>query len=102
MEKRGISTGFAFLSREAGFGILTSLIEYNESNTYGRTYFVGLLNTLIVSFTGIIFATVFGFIMGIARLSNNWLISKSTKNYRTICVGGYKQKTQLMRGLISI
>ena len=81
MEKRGISTGFAFLSREAGFGILTSLIEYNESNTYGRTYFVGLLNTLIVSFTGVIFATVFGFIMGIARLSNNWLISRMAAVY---------------------
>ncbi len=76
MEKRGISTGFAFLHREAGFGILLTLIEYDETWSYGRTYFVGLLNTLLVSFVGIILATILGFIIGIARLSSNWLISR--------------------------
>mgnify|MGYP001043551323 CR=1 FL=1 len=76
MSKSGISTGFAFLGREAGFGILMSLIEYDETHTYGRTFFVGLLNTAIVAFCGIILATILGFIIGIARLSNNWLISK--------------------------
>ncbi len=81
MEARGISTGFAFLGEAAGFGIGMSLIEYTEANTYGRTFWVGLLNTLLVSFLGIIFATVLGFIMGIARLSHNWLIAKIAMLY---------------------
>ena len=81
MESRGISTGFAFLSEPAGFGILQSLIEFDESHTYGRTFFVGLLNTLLVSGLGIFFATLVGFIMGVARLSNNWLISKIATVY---------------------
>ena len=81
MEKRGISTGFAFLNREAGFGILVSLIDYDETWSYGRTYFVGLINTLTVSSVGIILATVLGFIIGIARLSNNWLISRIATVY---------------------
>ncbi len=81
MERRGISTGFGFMNQEAGFGILMSLIDYNETDTYGRTFFVGLLNTLLVSFLGIIFATAVGFTLGIARLSRNWLISKIATVY---------------------
>jgi general L-amino acid transport system permease protein len=81
MEARGISTGFAFLDEAAGFGIGMSLIEYTEAHTYGRTFFVGLLNTLLVSFLGIFFATVLGFLMGIARLSHNWLIAKIAMLY---------------------
>lgn len=81
MAKRGITTGFKFLGNEAGFGILMSLIEYDESYSYGRTFIVGLLNTVLVSFLGIIFATIIGFIMGIARLSNNWLIAKIATVY---------------------
>jgi general L-amino acid transport system permease protein len=81
MAKSGISTGFAFLGREAGFGILMSLIEYDETHTYGRTFFVGLLNTALVAFCGIILATIIGFIIGIARLSNNWLIAKLATFY---------------------
>jgi general L-amino acid transport system permease protein len=81
MESRGISTGFAFLSEPAGFGILQSLIEFNESHTYGRTFFVGLLNTLLVSGLGIFCATILGFIMGIARLSQNWVIAKIAMLY---------------------
>ncbi len=81
MESRGISTGFAFLSEPAGFGILQSLIEFNESHTYDRTFFVGLLNTLLVSVLGIFCATIVGFIMGIARLSHNWLIAKLATVY---------------------
>jgi general L-amino acid transport system permease protein len=81
MEKRGISTGFAFLGREAGFGILMSLIEYDETHTYGRTFFVGLLNTAVIAACGIILATVIGFIIGISRLSNNWLIRKLATIY---------------------
>lgn len=81
MESRGISTGFAFLSEPSGFGILQSLIEFDESHTYGRTFFVGLLNTLLVSGLGIFFATILGFIMGIARLSSNWIIAKAATVY---------------------
>jgi general L-amino acid transport system permease protein len=76
LEQRGITTGFAFLSNEAGFGILQSLIPYSETDTYGHTFIVGLLNTVLVSVLGIIAATFLGFLIGIGRLSNNWLVSK--------------------------
>jgi len=81
MESRGITTGFAFLDSTAGFGILMSLIEYDETYTYGRTFIVGLLNTLLVSVLGIIAATILGFIVGVARLSHNWLIAKLATVY---------------------
>lgn len=81
METRGITTGFAFLNNTAGFGILMSLIEYDETFTYGRTFFVGLLNTLLVSGLGIVIATIIGFTMGVARLSPNWLIRKMATIY---------------------
>jgi general L-amino acid transport system permease protein len=76
LEQRGITTGFAFLDQKAGFGILQHLIPYSEASTYGRTFMVGLLNTLLVSFLGVVFATVLGFVVGVARLSPNWLIAK--------------------------
>ncbi len=81
LEKRGISTGFDFLFNEAGFGIIQTLIEYNEMSTYGSTFVVGLLNTLLVSTLGIVFATLLGFIIGIARLSHNWLVAKLAAAY---------------------
>jgi len=81
LEKRGISTGFEFLSTEAGFGIIQTLVEYNETSTYGRTFVVGLVNTILVSALGIIFATVLGFIIGVARLSHNWLVAKLAATY---------------------
>lgn len=81
MELRGISTGFGFLGTEAGFGILQSLIEYDETHTYGRTFLVGLLNTLLVSALGVFFATLLGFVMGVARLSPNWLIARIATAY---------------------
>ncbi|WP_372739390.1 amino acid ABC transporter permease [Neptunomonas sp.] len=76
LEQRGITTGFAFLNMEAGFGILQSLIPYTETDSYGRTFLVGLLNTVLVSILGIIAATILGFFLGVGRLSKNWLISK--------------------------
>lgn len=76
MESRGISTGFGFLDERAGFGIIMSLIPYDSTMTYGRTFLVGLLNTLLVSALGIIAATILGFLVGVARLSKNWLVSK--------------------------
>lgn len=81
LEQRGISTGFGFLNNEAGFGIVMSLIEFNESHTFGRTFLVGLLNTILVSVLGIILATIIGFLIGVARLSRNWLISKLAAVY---------------------
>ncbi|MBY4675416.1 amino acid ABC transporter permease [Marinobacterium arenosum] len=81
LEQRGITTGFSFLSETAGFGIPMSLIEYSEASSYGRTFVVGLLNTILVSVLGIIAATILGFIMGIARLSDNWLVAKLSSLY---------------------
>ncbi len=81
MASRGISTGFGFLNESAGFGIIMSLVEYNETMTYGRTFVVGIANTLLVSGLGIIFATLVGFIVGIARLSSNWLVAKVSLAY---------------------
>ncbi|WP_407551732.1 amino acid ABC transporter permease [Vibrio parahaemolyticus] len=75
LDARGIATGFGFLNQEAGFGIGLTLIEYNETYSYGRTFIVGLLNTALVSVLGIILATAIGFTMGVARLSTNWLVS---------------------------
>ncbi len=81
MERRGISSGFGFLENQAGFGIVQSLIEYTETHSYGRTFVVGLLNTLLVSGLGIVLATLLGFIIGIARLSTNWMISRIAAVY---------------------
>ncbi len=81
MEARGISTGFGFMGAQAGFGIIQSLIPYDETYSYGRTFLVGLLNTVLVAVLGIFFATILGFIVGIGRLSKNWLISRLATVY---------------------
>lgn len=81
LDARGIATGFDFLSQEAGFGIGLTLVEYDETFSYGRTFVVGLLNTALVSVLGIVLATVLGFSMGIARLSSNWLVSRCAAVY---------------------
>ncbi len=81
LEKRGISTGFGFLSQRSGFGIIQHLIAFDESYSFGRTFLVGLLNTLLVSGIGIVFATLIGVVVGVARLSNNWLIAKLATVY---------------------
>ncbi len=76
LETRGITTGFGFLTQTSGFDILLTLIPYDATYSFGRTFIVGLLNTLLVSFLGVFFATLLGFVLGVARLSNNWLVSK--------------------------
>jgi len=81
LERQGIASGFDFLNRTAGFSISMSLIPYEEAHTYGRAFVVGLLNTLLVSALGILLATIVGFIMGIARLSPNWLLAKIAAAY---------------------
>jgi general L-amino acid transport system permease protein len=78
---QGFESGFGFLWNTAGFGINQSLIDYNESDSYGRVFLVGVLNTLLVSALGVVFATVIGFVVGIARLSPNWLIARLAGGY---------------------
>jgi len=81
MDNRGIEFGYGFLSQESSFDVQFSLIEYDGSHSYARAYLVGLLNTLLVAFIGIIFATILGVIVGIARLSPNYLIERSAAFY---------------------
>jgi general L-amino acid transport system permease protein len=81
LHRQSIATGFSFLDREAAFGIGESLIPYSPADTYARAFVVGLLNTLYVSALGIMLATVLGTLIGIARLSSNWLIRKLAQVY---------------------
>ena len=81
MENRGIDFGYGFLSQESSFDVQFSLIEYDGSHSYFRAYLVGLLNTILVSVIGIVFATILGVIVGIARLSSNYLINKFAAFY---------------------
>ncbi|MDQ2137914.1 amino acid ABC transporter permease [Alcaligenaceae bacterium A4P071] len=78
---RNITTGFDFLGREAGFAIGESAISYGPADSYGRAVFVGILNTLRVAVLGIVLATIFGTLLGIARLSKNFLLNKVASVY---------------------
>ena len=81
LQAQRIASGFGFLSQTAGFGVSQSLIPYAETNTYTRVFFVGLLNTLLVAGIGIIFATIIGFVVGVGRLSPNWLVARIAGGY---------------------
>ncbi|MEM7444558.1 MAG: amino acid ABC transporter permease [Pseudomonadota bacterium] len=81
LEERNIATGFGYFDREAGFEISESVIEYSAVETYGRAFLVGVLNTLVIGFLGIIAASIIGTLIGIARLSNNWLLAKISSAY---------------------
>lgn len=77
IESRGITTGFSFLEDRAGFGISQTLIPYDDgSSTFLDVFIIGILNTLLVSVLGIIFASIIGLLLGVARLSSNFLVSK--------------------------
>lgn len=76
LERQNIASGWGFVENTAGFGIIQSLVPYAETSTYGQAIFVGFLNTLMVAVVGIFFATFIGFVVGIARLSNNWVINQ--------------------------
>ena len=77
LEKRNIATGWRFLTDPAGFDISFSpFINFKSTDTHLDVYFVGILNTLLVSFCGCIAATILGFLIGIIRLSSNWLLSR--------------------------
>ena len=81
LETQRITSGFGFLSNTAGFDVSQSLIAYTQSDTYTRVFFVGLLNTLLVAIIGIFFATLIGFIVGLGRLSPNWLVARISGGY---------------------
>ncbi|MCG8270346.1 amino acid ABC transporter permease [Aquamicrobium sp. NLF2-7] len=81
LRRSNISTGFAFLRGRAGFDISDRLIDYTSDSSYGRALLVGIANTLIVAAAGIVTATILGFLVGVGRLSNNWLIRKLATVY---------------------
>ena len=81
LRRQNIAGGFGFLDREAAFGIGEALIAYTPADTYARAFLVGLLNTLYVAGLGVVLATILGTVMGIARLSRNWLVSKLAQIY---------------------
>ncbi|HLW27457.1 MAG TPA: amino acid ABC transporter permease [Kiloniellales bacterium] len=81
LERQNVASGFAFLDREAGFAIAEHMVSYSAADTYGRAFVVGILNTFRVALLGIILATIIGVIMGVARLSNNWLVAKLASIY---------------------
>jgi len=81
LEKQRIATGFGFLHKEASFEIGESLIPYSAANSYARALLVGALNTIKVAFAGIVLTIVLGTIIGVARLSTNWLVAKLAALY---------------------
>ena len=76
LKKQSIATGFTFFQKESSFEIGESLIPYSAASSYGRALVVGALNTLKVAFIGVVFTIILGAILGVARLSSNWLVSK--------------------------
>ena len=81
LQKQSIATGFGFLNKEAAFEIGESLIPYSAANTYIRALLVGALNTIKVSFVGIVVTILLGTVIGVARLSTNWLVAKLSAIY---------------------
>ncbi|MBR0741104.1 ABC transporter permease subunit [Bradyrhizobium liaoningense] len=81
LENQHIAAGFGFLRNNAGFDVNQTLISYTGSDTFLRVFVVGLLNTLVVSVVGIVFATVIGFVVALCRLSPNWLLSRVGEIY---------------------
>ena len=81
LQRAGLTSGFGFLGDQAFFDINQRLIDYTSQSSFGRALIVGLLNTVLVSSLGILTATLIGFIAGVLRLSNNWLISRLITSY---------------------
>ena len=81
LAKAKIASGFGFWDNTAGFDISQTLIDYSTTSTYGRAFWVGLLNTLVVAALGIVLATLLGFVIGIGRLSKNWLVARMAGFY---------------------
>ncbi|WP_322886785.1 amino acid ABC transporter permease [Sinorhizobium medicae] len=81
LRRANIASGYDFLRSRAGFDVGQSLISFTSDSTYGRALLVGFINTLLVAITGIIIATIIGFLVGIGRLSHNWIIAKLSLAY---------------------
>ena len=81
LKSRNLNFGFDFLNTNTGFDVQFSLISYDGSSSFLRVYLVGLLNTLLVAIFGIFFATILGFVIGVSRLSSNWIINKLSLVY---------------------
>lgn len=81
LENLGVETGYGFLEQPASYDINQRLVEYSSRSTHARAALVGFLNTVLVAVTGIIFATLLGFMVGVLRLSNNWLVSRLMTAY---------------------
>lgn len=81
LKRQGIASGYSFLGQPAGFTVIQSLIDFSGDDTYARAFFVGLLNTFLVSILGIILATILGFAAGIARLADNKLVKNLAMIY---------------------
>jgi len=82
LARNRITSGFGFLDQIAGFDISQTLIEYShQTSTYGRAFWVGLINTLLIAGLGIVLATILGFVIGICRLSTNWLVANVARAY---------------------
>src|SRR5262249_32290954 len=81
LQRPKIASGFGFWNTTSGFDISQTLIPYSNIATYGRAFWVGLTNTLVVAAIGIVLATVVGFTMGVARLSSNWLVARLATVY---------------------
>ena len=81
LEARNIASGFGFLSVESGMPINDSLLPYAPADTYGRAFLVGIVNTLFVSVLSIALATLLGVLVGVARVSTNWLVARLAAVY---------------------
>ena len=81
LKRANIASGFGFLNGRAGFDIAQTPIQYSSDSTYVRAFYVGMINTLIVAGFGIATALVLGFLVGVARLSNNWLVRTIATTY---------------------
>ncbi len=81
LARQGIASGFGFLEKPAGFGIQLTLVEYTELSPNSQVFWVGLLNTLLVAALGIVLSTFLGFVIGLARLSTNWLVARLATVY---------------------
>ncbi|MGH6855630.1 MAG: amino acid ABC transporter permease [Aestuariivirga sp.] len=81
LNKRNIATGFEFLNKTAGFDLIQSLVAFSSESSYGQALIAGFLNTLLVAGIGIVLATMLGFLVGIMRLSKNWIVAKIATFY---------------------
>ncbi len=81
LKAQNIATGFGFLHKPSGFDISQTLIPYSSTSTYGAVFWVGLTNTLLVAAIGIVLATILGFVIGLSRLSANWLVARLATVY---------------------